>query len=163
MRRESRRWGRVGQAALRGALALSIAAVLAGPSPRQAWAAERAQATAPAHARAISATALERDHGIRITQVAVTGGGGLVDLRFTVLDPTKARPLLQDHARPPRLMAEGSDAELQPPTHGAMRNVRLQKDAACFLLYPNARSAIHAGTRVAVAFGDVRVEPVVAK
>jgi hypothetical protein len=86
-----------------------------------------------------------------------------VDLRFTVLDPAKARPLLQDHARPPRLMAEGSDTELQAPAHGAMRNVRLQKDAACFLLYPNARSTVHAGTRVAVAFGDVRVEPVVAK
>ena len=44
-----------------------------------------------------------------------------------------------------------------------MRNVRLQKDAACFLLYPNARNAIRPGTRVAVAFGDVTVEPVVAR
>jgi hypothetical protein len=86
-----------------------------------------------------------------------------VDLRFTVLDPAKARPLLSDHARPPRLVAEGRGEELQAPTHGAMRNVRLQKDAACFLLYPNARNAIQPGTRVAVAFGDVRVEPVVAK
>jgi hypothetical protein len=104
---------------------------------------------------------LESRYGIRIGQIAVTGGGGLVDFRFTVVDPAKARPLLDAHASPPRLVPEGSTAPLQAPTHGAMRNVRLQKDAACFLLYPNARSAIRPGSRVAVAFGDVRVEPVV--
>jgi hypothetical protein len=120
-------------------------------------------ASAPARPRSVSAAALERTHGIRITRVAVTGGGGLVDLRFTVVDPGKARPLLQDHAGPPRLVVEGGRAELQAPVHGAMRNVRLQKDAACFLLFPNARSTIKPGTRVAVAFGTVTVEPVVAE
>jgi len=157
------RWERAGQVMLRGTLALSFVAALAGATPRPARAAEPKPAPASVKAKAITATALERNHGIRITQLAVTGGGGLVDLRFTVLDPAKARSLLQDHGKPPRLVVEGSEAELQAPTHGAMRNVRLQKDAACFLLYPNARSAVHPGARVAVAFGDVRVEPLVAK
>lgn len=156
-------WSRAGHAARLGTLALSIAAATVTAAPRLARAAGQKPASAPAQTGAISSTTLEKRHGIRIDQVAVTGGGGLVDLRFTVLDPAKARPLLLNHAKPPRLTAEGSKTELQAPTHGAMRNVRLQKDAACFLLYPNARSAIHPGTRVAVAFGDVLVEPVVAK
>ncbi len=116
----------------------------------------------PASGRAISAATLETSYGVRIDRIAVIGGGGLVDFRFTVLDPAKARPILAEHGKLPRLMAEGSESELQAPSHGAMRNVRIQKNAACFLLYPNARSVIHPGTRVAVAFGDVRVEPVVA-
>jgi hypothetical protein len=41
--------------------------------------------------------------------------------------------------------------------------VRLQKDAASFLLFPNTRNSVRPGARVAVVFGDVRVEPVVAQ
>ena len=163
MHGRSRRRGRAGRAARRGALALSLGLAVWGAFPRASQAAEVRLASAPVRSTTVSAAAFERIHGIRITQVAVTGGGGLVDLRFTVVDPAKARPLLQDHARTPRLVVEGGKAELQAPAHGAMRNVRLQKDAACFLLYPNARNAIHPGTRVAVAFGTVTVEPVVAR
>jgi hypothetical protein len=111
----------------------------------------------------ITRTVLQERYGIRLDHVAVTGGGGLVDFRFTVLDPAKARPLLRDHAQPPRLVVEGSGAELEGPHHGAMRNVRLQKDASSFILFPNARGAVRPGTRVEVAFGNVRVEPVVAQ
>jgi hypothetical protein len=107
--------------------------------------------------------ALEAIHGIRVDQVAVTAGGGLVDLRFTVIDPVKARALLGGHATPPRLLVEGSGVELQAPRHGAMRGIRIQKDATSFLLFPNTRNAVRPGARVAVAFGDVKVEPVVAK
>ncbi len=120
-------------------------------------------ASPPAFAGAVPEGALEAIHGVRLDQVAVTAGGGLVDLRFTVLDPVKARPLLGGHGGLPRLIVEGSGVELQAPRHGAMRGVRLQKDAASFLLYPNTRNAVRPGTRVAVAFGDVTVEPVVAK
>jgi hypothetical protein len=85
-----------------------------------------------------------------------------VDFRFTVVDPAKARPLLADHSRMPRLLGGDGAVPLEAP-HGAMRNVRLQKDAACFLLFPNARGAIHAGTQVSVLFGDVRVGPIAAE
>lgn len=111
----------------------------------------------------VDAAGLESRFGVRITRLAMTGGGGLVDLRFTVVDPAKARPLLEGHATPPRLVVEGGATTLQAPAHGAMRNVRLQKDAACFLIYPNARNAIRPGVRVAVVFGDVQVDPVVVK
>ena len=146
-----------------GTLALSIGVASGGASPGPVLAAEATLASTAARSEDISTSTLEKAHGIRITQIAVTGGGGLVDLRFTILDPAKARTLFQDHGTPPRLLVEGSTVELQAPMHGAMRNVRLQKDAAGFIIYPNARSAIQPGTRVAVAFGDVRLEPIAAK
>ena len=147
----------------RGLRALVLAAGVAAILPLAARAAE-ANATTPSPAWAgMPEDAMEAIHGIRVTRVAVTAGGGLVDLRFTVVDPVKARPLLDAHARPPRLVVEGSGVELEAPKHGGMRGVRLQKDAASFLLFPNARNSIRPGTRVAVVFGDVKVEPVVAQ
>jgi hypothetical protein len=143
------------------AVAATVLLTLAGSPPRPAWAAPMHEDAAP-RAAALDAATLESTYGIRITKIAVTGGGGLVDVRFTVLDPVKARPILE-HGSRPRLVAVDGGAVLEAPAHGLMRNVRLQKDAACFLLYPNARNAIQAGTRVALAFGDVKAEPVVAQ
>lgn len=145
-----------------GVLALSVAIAVSVPAGR-GGAVEPAAAPEPAPWTALPEGALEAIHGIRVDQVAVTAGGGLVDLRFTVLDPVKARPLLGGHATSPRLVVEGSGIELQAPRHGAMRGIRLQKDATSFLLFPNTRNAVRRGTPVAVAFGDVKVEPVVAK
>ena len=130
-----------------------LAGVLLGVAP----------GSTPGPAASLDRAGLQERYGIRVDQIAVTGGGGLVDFRFTVVDPAKARPLLQEHARPARLEVEGTDAPLDAPMHGMMRNVRLQKDAACFLLFPNARGSVHPGTRVSVLFGDVRLEPIAAK
>ncbi len=116
---------------------------------------------AAAGAHAISAAALEAEHGLRITRVSVTGGGGLVDLRFTVTDPARARPLLEDPGRSLALLAGG--ARLAAPHHGALRSVRLAKDAPCFVLFPNTRRAVRPGQPVSVAFGDLQAGPVAAR
>jgi hypothetical protein len=142
-------------------LALALGAA-AGALPASAQA-TTGPATAPSRARAVSAAALESEHGLRVTRVAVTGNGGLVDLRFTVLDPLKARPLLQGGGHDLRLVVEKGGVALEAPHHGAMRNVRLARDAACFVLFPNARGAVQPGGRVAVEFGGVSVEAVAAR
>lgn len=151
-------WGRA-----KVAMAIAAAAAVAAVLPHLARAGDDPGAVpvaAPA-GPGVPGAAMAAVYGIRVDRVAVTGGGGLVDLRFTVVDPEKARTLLEAHARPPRLLVEGSDVQLEAPRHGAMRATRLQKDATSFLLFPNTRSAVRPGKRVAVVFGDVRVEPVV--
>lgn len=114
----------------------------------------------PTSGAALSPEALEARHGLRVTRVAVTGDGGLVDLRFTVVDPVKARPLLDAPGQDLRLLVEPGGTALAAPHHGAMRNIRLAKDAPCFVLFPNARGAVKAGGKVAVAFGGVRLAAV---
>lgn len=145
----------------RSALAAAAAVLLGAGSPAPA-AAGHHPAAAGGPVKVVSQQALERRHGIRITQVTVTGAGGLVDLRFTVVDEKKASLLLR-RGEAPRLVALPSGLSLEAPHHGAMRNVRLKKDAASFVLYPNVRGAVQPGGRLAVAFEGVRVEPVVAK
>jgi hypothetical protein len=56
---------------------------------------------------AVSAAGLAQRSGVRITQVAVTGNGGLVDLRFQVVDPDRAGAL-HDAATPPAVVDEQS-------------------------------------------------------
>lgn len=146
-----------------GALALSFTIVAGAIPPGTGLASDRVGAASTSPWTPLPEGALAAIHGIRVDQIAVTAGGGLVDLRFTVLDPVKARALLAGHALPPRLVVEGSGMELQAPRHGAMKGIRLQKDASSFLLFPNTRNAVRPGTRVAVLFGDVQAEPVVAK
>ena len=136
-----------------------LAGVLLGVLPGSAPA---AQAKSSEPVPAIDRAVLQSRYGIRVDLIAVTAGGGLVDFRFTVLDPAKARPLLEDHARMPRLLPADGTVPLEV-SHGAMHGVRIRKDATSFLLFPNARRAIHSGTPVSVLFGDVRVEPIEAK
>jgi hypothetical protein len=148
------------------ALAASVALLALAGVPHRPARADPSRPAAPGAAgspRSVSAEELEATYGVRLTQVAVTGGGGLVDLRFTIVDPARARPLFHDHGALPRLVAEGSGLALDAPSHGAMHNVRMQKNAACFLLYPNTRGAIQPGTKVAVAFDGIKVGPLTAK
>jgi hypothetical protein len=117
----------------------------------------KAEATAP-----ISQSVLAEKYGIQILRIAVTAGGGMVDLRIKVLDPEKARQVFKDPHHMPTLVADDRGLTLNAPQH-MVGNIRLQKDAAGFILYPNARSAVKAGTPVSVVFGDVKVEPVKAQ
>lgn len=143
------------------ALALLAAAALAG-GPAGA-AASRLREAGTAAARGISAAELEERHGLKVTLIGVTGAGGLVDVRFKVLDPEKARPLLGDHHNLPKLVAVKSGKTLTA-SHQAARTLNLRKDGVSFILYPNVRGAVRRGTRVAIAFAnDVRLEPMAAQ
>jgi len=141
-------------------------------APAQTTAKEPAQPPAQAHdaaheakqeaAQRISTSVLAESYGIQIVHIAVTAGGGLVDFRFKILDPEKARQVFKDPHHLPTLVADDSGLTLNAPQHQT-GGVRLQKEAAGYILYPNARNAIKAGTPVSVVFGDVKVEPVKAQ
>jgi hypothetical protein len=107
----------------------------------------------------ISAASFEKRYGIRVTLVAVTGGGGLVDFRFKVLDSEKAKQLIPDAHHLPALIAADSGQKLVA-THRMMNNIRLQNGIVCFLLYPNVNNSIKTGTSVLPEFGGVRLAPI---
>jgi hypothetical protein len=144
--------------ALAGLLLLPMAVVAILTLP----VAERTQAAAAAAARVVSAATLETQYGIRINLVAVTADGGLVDLRFTVLDKTKAEHLLHDAEDMPRLFVETRAAVLAAP-HPMAHKLNIVDGASYFLLYPNAGGAIQQGTQVSVVIDDIRLIAVTAQ
>ena len=133
--------------------------------PAQAATAPQPAAATPQAARSApqlpAPSVLETQAGIQVTQVGLTAQGGLVDVRFKVLDAAKARALLSKPDNVPMLMA-GDKPPLMPPHH-ALKGARFSKGQVFFILYPNVRRAVEAGTPVTVAMGPVRLGPVTAQ
>jgi hypothetical protein len=103
----------------------------------------------------------ERQAGIQVARLGLTAAGGLVDVRFKVLDAAKARALLANPTNSPMLIA-GDKPPLMAP-HNALRGARFSNGQVFFILYPNVRGAVRAGVPVTVAMGPVRLGPVTAQ
>jgi hypothetical protein len=116
----------------------------------------------PSSARVVSATSLEADYGVRFDLVAVTASGGLVDLRFTVLDQAKAKLLFHDAASSPALFVEGSGRVLRT-RKGMTHHLSLLSGGRYFVLFSNSGGAVQAGTPVSVVIDDVRLESIAAQ
>jgi hypothetical protein len=124
--------------------------------------AAKAQMGGPADARdgttAVSRDGMAAAHGIDVTMVAVTAAGGLVDLRYQVVDVDKASALLHDESLSPILVAEDTGATLRmskPPSH---HGAELQLGGSYFFLLANAHTALRTGSQVTLVIGDSRLE-----
>jgi hypothetical protein len=108
----------------------------------------------------ISAKDLAELYGLRVTLIGVTAGGGLVDLRFKILDAQKAMKLLENHDNMPALIPAGSQVRLGiPGVHGA----EYETGKVYYMLYGNANGIVRPGTPVSVAFGNLVLEPITAQ
>jgi hypothetical protein len=126
-----------------------------------AFAASRANAT-PASSAIPRNPAFEQALGVRLTQLAVSADGGLVDVRFLVLDPVKAADLTATASSVPRLVVEQTGEVVESAAlMGAKHDLRAGRTS--FLLYRNTRGAIRHGTLVSVVFSGLKVEHVVAQ
>jgi hypothetical protein len=124
----------------------------------------------------ISERTLEQEFGLRVDLLGMSAGGGLIDFRFTVLEPEKAAPLFapsttgsssetQQHAKAtlPLLFAEDSNTLIQARGSMGHHQPSLAVGKTFFILYPNPGGKIQAGTPVSIVLGSVRVEHVTAK
>jgi len=97
--------------------------------------------------------------GIRITKVVVTADGGLVDLRYQVIDPDKAVFLFDNLEVVPKMIADNGEVihlESLPHRHDVYAGL------AYFILYRNAKNSVKPGSQVTVVVGDdLRLENVV--
>jgi hypothetical protein len=96
--------------------------------------------------------------GIRITKVVVTADGGLVDLRYQVIDPDKAVFLFDNLDVVPKMVAENGEVislESLPHRHDVYAGL------AYFILYRNSKNSVKPGSQVTVVVGDdLRLEHV---
>jgi hypothetical protein len=136
-------------------LALAFGIIWAGPGLAGG-------APGAADARVVSAADMEQEYGIKVDLVAVIAAGGLVDLRFTVVDKDKAQHFLHDAASLPALYVESTGAVLKTSRAKAHKMTVLD-GASYFVLYPNSGGAVQAGTGVSVVIEGIRLEPIVAQ
>ena len=111
--------------------------------------------------RAARATLAER-WGIEVTSLHLSAKGRMVDFRYRVLDPNKAR-LLGDRTVKPTLTDLATGAVLRVPSFpktGSMRQTAANMDAGriYFMLFANTGMPVKAGSRVTVTVGDFKAE-----
>ena len=110
----------------------------------------------------VSADGLADRSGVRITQVAVTGGGGLVDLRFQVVDPDKAAAL-HDAATPPAVVDEQSGLVVHELFMGHAHSDPFKAGVTYYYVFNDPVNWVHRGGQVTVLLGNAQVEHVVVR
>ena len=104
---------------------------------------------------------LERS-GVRVVQVAATGGGGLLDLRFQVVDPDRAAAV-HDAETPPALVDERTGGAIAGLFMGHAHLGRLKAGVTYYLVFENPGSLVRRGDRVSVVLGPARLEHVLVR
>jgi hypothetical protein len=111
---------------------------------------------------AVSAAGLAERSGVRLVRVAVTGGGGLLDLRYQVVDPGKA-VAVHEAQTPPAVIDERTGLVLNRLLMGHAHHGRLKPAVTYYLIFENIGNWVHRGSEVTVLLGDAQVEHVVVK
>jgi hypothetical protein len=108
---------------------------------------------------AVSAADLADRSGVRITRVAVSGDGGLVDVRYQVVDPARAHAV---HAEgtPPALVDQATGLVLNRLLMGHSHTGALTPAVTYYLVFENPGGWIRRGGTVTVLLGDAQVEDV---
>jgi len=109
----------------------------------------------------ITSEALISDYGFRVRLIGVTAAGGLIDVRFKILDKDKAAVLLKNPDNYPELVAEDGTV-LSVPAEG-MDEMHLEDDGIVFMLFPNIGEVITPGSPVKIRFGELELEPILAQ
>jgi hypothetical protein len=102
----------------------------------------------------VSEAGLAQRSGVRILHVAVTGAGGLLDLRYQVLDPDKAAAV---HASAPVLVDESTGAVADQLLMGHRHTGVLHAGQTYYLIFVNPGNLVQTDDRVTVAIGGLRV------
>ncbi len=108
--------------------------------------------------RLVDDDGMAAEYGIKVNLLALVAAGGLVELRYQVVDPDKADPLLHDDDLRPAIVVEDSGATLVLTSSKHHHSTETDLGGTYFLLFANAHNAIHRGDRVTLVLGDVRLE-----
>ena len=153
----ARRWARLA-GALAGVL-LAAATLAAWQWSRESGSAAPSPVPASRARPVVAAADLGQASGVLITRVAVTGDGGLIDLRFRVVDPDRAHAL-HAAATPPALVDEQSGLVVHDLLMNHAHTGAYQAGVTYYLVFTNPGNWVHRGGRVTVLLGDAQVEHV---
>ena len=103
--------------------------------------------------------------GIEVVAMRLTSAGYMLDFRYRVLDPKKAKPLL-DKKIHPQLIDQASGAVMAvpaPPKIGSLRQTPpvAQAGLVYLAIFANPGQFIKAGNKVTVVYGDYKIENLV--
>lgn len=104
----------------------------------------------------MSQAAFEEATGVRLVAIAVTAAGGMIHLRYQVLDPDKAL-IVHDDEQPPTIIDEATGRFRNRPQHEHHAR-ELNMGVTYNLLLANSGGLIKRGALVSLVIGDARLE-----
>jgi hypothetical protein len=110
----------------------------------------------------VSPAGLIERSGVRLVRVAVTGGGGLLDVRFQVVDPNKA-VAVHEPVTPPAIVDERTGLVFNILFMNHAHTGELKPAVTYYLVFENTGNWIRRGSKVTVLLGDAQVENVVVR
>lgn len=108
---------------------------------------------------ALSADALAATVGVRVTQLALTGGGGLIDLRILVVDP-KLAEALHEPATPIAVVDEATGLVASSLLMGHAHSDKFQAGHTYYFVLENPGNLIQQDSRVSVLLGGAELDHV---
>jgi hypothetical protein len=105
----------------------------------------------------VSPSGLVERSGVRIEHLAATGGGGLLDLRYQVIDPGKA-VAVHDPETPPAIIHERTGVVIENLLMDHAHSGQFKAGLTYYLIFHNPGQIVRPGDRVSVVLGDARVE-----
>ena len=105
---------------------------------------------------------VEARWGVRVTQVAVTADGGLVELRFIALDADKASELMSNVDNLPVMRPDGTSLVVNSAAQMSEHSV-LTAGQTYFLLYRDTSGTVKRGSSLSIQFGDLHIDHVIAR
>ena len=104
------------------------------------------QADVRAGTDAVTVDEMAGRYGVDVNLVAVTARGGLVELRYQVVDPDKANRLLHDEELSPILVEEASGSDAADGLATPPPRSRAEPGGEYFFLMANTRNALRQGS-----------------
>jgi len=100
---------------------------------------------------------VESKSGIRVTRANLAGDGGLIDLRYIVLDPTLATEFTGNTDAPPVIVRGGAKLDRV----AAMREGHdLRPGQTYYLIYLNRAGTVHRGDKIDLEIAGVTLHSV---
>lgn len=145
------------------------------PANREEALAFIAKADAEAQAEMLAAlakdlTPLEREWGIKLLRVNLTAAGYMIEFKYKILDPQKARGIVQRKFAPdPYVVVAKSGAVLKVPFSAKLGSLRssvrtanqMQIGKNYFTLFANPARHVSAGDEIKIVVGDFIADHVV--
>jgi len=107
----------------------------------------------------VAAEDLPQQSGVKIVRVAASGAGGLLDLRYQVVDPDLAAAI-HDAKTPPAIVDERSGIVFSHLFMGHAHDGPVKAAVTYYLVFENSGSWVHPGDKVTVLLGNAQVEHV---
>lgn len=107
----------------------------------------------------VSDAGLVERSGVQIVYVALTGGGGLIDLRYQVIDPSKA-VAVHDDANPPAIVDEATGLVVKELLMGHSHTGAFTAGQTYYLVFENPGNLVQRGNTVSVLLGNAQVDHV---